>query len=174
MSNVTGTIVFTDIVGFTEFTARYGDDRALELLERQEELVRSALPDGSRIVKQLGDGLLLFYDDVELALRTSLALVEQYTTESSSSGLPLWVRTGVHFGHPRRRGDDLIGHDVNLAARVADLAGPNEVLLTADALAEVSSPADLSFVELGPVYVKGIPDAIGLYRAQRLDATARH
>jgi len=167
VSDGAGAIVFTDIVGFTEFTANFGDDRALALLERQEELVRAALPTGARIVKQLGDGLLLFFPHMVDALSTCLALTEQYGKESTVE-LPLWVRTGMHFGEPRRRGDDLIGHDVNLAARVADLAGPGEVLATADAVAAAPTVAGVSFAELGPVFVKGIPDAVRLYRAEPL------
>jgi class 3 adenylate cyclase len=159
-----GAVVFTDLVGFTEFTARFGDDRALALVERQEALVREALPAEARIVKQLGDGLLLFFADVGDALSTCLALAERYAEESTVD-VPLWVRTGLHFGEPRRRGDDLIGHDVNLAARVADLAGPGEILVTADAVAAVPA-GRASFTELGPVFVKGIPDAVRLFRVE--------
>ena len=49
-----GTVVFTDIVGFTEYTALRGDDEALALLALQERLVREALPPRARIVKELG------------------------------------------------------------------------------------------------------------------------
>ena len=56
-----GAVAFTDIVGFTEFCAVRGDDEALALLSLQERLVRNALPPGARIVKELGDGLLLWF-----------------------------------------------------------------------------------------------------------------
>ena len=58
-----GAIVFTDIVGFTELTNEHGDDVALALLERQEVLVHELLPECGRVVKELGDGLLLWFDD---------------------------------------------------------------------------------------------------------------
>jgi adenylate cyclase len=167
VATTTGAIVFTDIVGFTEFTAEFGDERALALVERQEELVRRALPDDARIVKQLGDGLLLFFPGVDGALSTCIELVEQFAAESSMD-LPLWARTGLHYGCPKRRGDDLIGHDVNLAARIADLAAPGEVLVSADAVEEVTGTTPVRFTELGPVFVKGIPDAVRLFRAEPL------
>ena len=63
VATVTGTIVFTDIVGFTQLTDEHGDDLALTMLERQEEIVRRELPDTGRIVKELGDGLMLWFDD---------------------------------------------------------------------------------------------------------------
>ena len=56
-TTLAGTIVFTDIVGFTQLTDEHGDDLALTLLERQEQLVRRTLPDTARVVKELGDGL---------------------------------------------------------------------------------------------------------------------
>ena len=67
-ADVWGAIVFTDIVGFTEFTALEGDEQALELLHTQERLVNDALPTGRHVVKELGDGLLLWFPDVAGAL----------------------------------------------------------------------------------------------------------
>jgi adenylate cyclase len=160
-----GAIVFSDLVGFTEFTAQFGDEQALALVDRQEQLVLESLPDGARVVKQLGDGLLLFFEEVDRALDTCLDLADRYANETTSE-LPLWVRTGLHYGCPKRRGDDLIGHDVNLTARIADLAAPGEVLLSADAVAQLPSTPRVRFVELGPVFVKGIPDAVRLFRAE--------
>ena len=58
-TSVQGAVVFTDLVGFTEYTAIQGDDAAVALLPTQEEIVQRKLPDGARIVKELGDGLML-------------------------------------------------------------------------------------------------------------------
>src|SRR4249919_1890126 len=108
---VAGVIVFTDLVGFTEFTAVRGDDAALALLAVQERLVTAALPRGARIVKELGDGLLLYFPDSASALRTGLTLQEAFEQETAATGLPLWVRMGMHAGHALQRGVDLVGHD---------------------------------------------------------------
>lgn len=161
-----GTVVFTDIVGFTEFTALRGDGEALTMLSTQERLVREELPEGARIVKELGDGLLLWFPDACDALRTILRLQERFEAESTETLLPLWVRAGMHSGRQSRRGDDLVGHDVNVAARVVDVAGPGEVLLSDATLQQISGRLpDVSFEELGPVMMKGIPDPVRLYRA---------
>ena len=165
-----GTVVFTDIVGFTEYTALRGDEEAVALLSAQERLVRKALPTGARIVKELGDGLLLWFPDACAALDTSLHLQQQFEKEAAEAMLPLGVRMGMHSGRQTRRGDDLIGHDVNLAARVVDVAGPGEVLLSDATRAEIESKLpDVSFEELGPVVMKGIPAPVPLYRALRPD-----
>lgn len=161
-----GTVVFTDIVGFTEFTALRGDDDALTMLSTQERLVREELPEGARIVKELGDGLLLWFADACDALRTILRLQLRFEAESSETMLPLWVRAGMHSGRQSLRGDDLVGHDVNVAARVVDVAGPGEVLLSDATLRQIADRLpEVSFEELGPVMMKGIPDPVRLYRA---------
>ena len=162
-----GTVVFTDIVGFTEFTALRGDEEALQLLSTQERLVREVLPPGARIVKELGDGMLLWFPDACEAVATALNLQERFDQESGESLLPLWVRFGMHSGRQTLRGSDLVGHDVNVAARVVDVAGPGEVLLSDATLAQVQGRLPgVAFEELGPVVMKGIPQPVRLYRAQ--------
>ena len=161
-----GTVVFTDIVGFTEYTALRGDEEALALLSTQERLVQEALPADARIVKELGDGLLLWFPDACAALETSLRLQERFEQQSAEATAPLWVRVGIHSGQQRRRGDDLVGHDVNVASRVVDVAGPGEVLLSDATRSEIDDELpNVSFEELGPVVMKGIPDPVRLYRA---------
>jgi class 3 adenylate cyclase len=87
---VQGTVVFTDLVGFTEFNALRGDEEALELLATQERLVLEMLPPEGRIVKELGDGLLLWFPDACEALQTAIRLQERF--EQVGSRLP-----GVEF-----------------------------------------------------------------------------
>ena len=164
MNTVTGAIVFTDIVGFTHFNEERGDDIALALLERKEKLVRDALPDSGRVVKELGDGLLLWFEDACDALRTCVALQANFEREATDD-LPLWVRMGLHWGCPRRRGDDIVGHDVNLAARIVELAGPGEVLCSSAAAAAAGAVPGICFEELGPVFVRGLDDPVPLLRA---------
>jgi adenylate cyclase len=161
-AGVVGTIVFTDLVGFTEFTALRGDAEALDLLATQERVVASALPPDSRVVKELGDGLLLWFPLPRPALEATLTVLTTFEDEGGGLG----VRAGMHHGHALLRGDDLVGHDVNLASRIADLAGPGEVLLSDSARLAMGPPPDgVGFEELGPVVMKGIPEPVRLWRA---------
>src|SRR3990172_12162578 len=165
---VPGAIVFTDIAGFTEFTAVRGDEAALELLALQERLVHEEMDDLGRIVKELGDGLMLWLDDPCRAVTVALALQERFDREATAGELPLWVRMGVHYGQPARRGDDLVGHDVNVASRIVELAAPGEVLASEAAVRRIADGLpDVTFEEVGPVVMKGIPAPIALYRALR-------
>ncbi len=162
-----GAIAFTDIVGFTEFTAEQGDAGALAVLDRQEQIVRETLPADARVVKELGDGLLLWFPEAEAGLGACLELQERFEGAASDE-MPLWVRIGMHWGCPTPRGDDLIGNDVNLAARIVDMAGPGELLVSEDVRAQVADGREgVRFEELGPVVMKGIPEPVGLFRAWR-------
>jgi adenylate cyclase len=168
VDTVEGAIVFTDLAGFTEFTALRGDAAALELLALQDRLVREAIGDRGRIVKDMGDGLMLWFDDPCHAVETALTLQERFDSESNADDLPLWVRIGVHYGRPARRGDDLIGHDVNLASRIVDIAAPGEVLVSEAATRQVEETLSyVAFEEVGPVLMKGIPAPVAIYRAVR-------
>ena len=165
---VQGAIVFTDLVGFTEFTALSGDEAALALLAAQDRVVSETLPADAWVVKELGDGLLLFFPDSVAAVRTGLALQESLDAESDATGLPLWIRVGLHAGQARRRGDDLVGHDVNVAARHRRSGRAGRGAGVAARAAEVDDRIPgVSFDELGPVVMKGIPEPIRLWRASR-------
>jgi len=173
---LTGAVAFTDICGFTEFTAVRGDADALTLLTTQERLVRACLPEDARVVKELGDGLLLWFAEADAALATTLDMQDAFRAEATATELPLWVRIGLHWGQQTRRGDDLIGHDVNIASRVADVAGPAEVVITDALLAQLMSTADVADLEvdeLGPVVMRGLPDPVRLFRVARAEEPAQ-
>ena len=166
MASVTGAIVFTDLVGFTEFTATSGDEEAVRLLGVQDHIVTSLLPDDARIVKELGDGLMIFFPGACGAVTTMLDVLDAFSASAERDEMPLWVRVGAHWGCPTVRGADLVGHDANVAARVADVAAPGE-LLVSEALVGADSHGGVAFDEVGPVMMKGLPEAVQLFRAER-------
>jgi adenylate cyclase len=164
---VTGTVVFTDIVGFTAFTEEAGDDEAVAVLATQEAAVSSLLPPDARIVKELGDGMMLWFPDAVSAISTAVALQSRLDDTEIGDGFPLWLRIGAHAGTQTRRRDDLVGHDVNVAARIVDLAGPREVLVS-EATRRAAEPdlGGVAFVEMGPVFVKGLSEPVWIHRAE--------
>jgi adenylate cyclase len=164
---VAGVVAFTDLVGYTTYTALRGDAEAVALLSAQERIVTDSLPRDARVVKELGDGLLLFFAAASSAIASGLVLQRRFEQAAEDGEFPLWVRIGMHWGRPVPRGEDLVGHDVNVAARIVDVAAPGELLCShATVSAAGANLEGIDFVELGPVVMKGIPEPVELFRAE--------
>ncbi len=93
-----------------------------------------------RIVKELGDGLLLFFPSPDAAVSSCVSILEGFERAEAADEMPLWVRVGLHRGRPSPRGDDLVGHDVNVAARIVDIAAPGELLCSGTLLDAADAP----------------------------------
>ena len=133
-------IVFVDVAGFTSFTAEKGDDVAVGLLNRLDALIRDAVaPAKGEVVKSLGDGFLIAFPSASQAVRGAIAIRDAVDkARSSADDFPLHLRTAVHAGEPLVEQDDLLGHDVNLTARLLDHCEPDEIIVSeaAKSLAE--------------------------------------
>lgn len=164
---IEGAVLFTDLVGFTAYNEAAGDDAAVRVLDVQTVLAAKAVADhdGARIVKELGDGLLLWFGAPAAGLAGALAIHGSVRAARSDGLLPLAMRMGLHYGEVTLRGDDLVGSTVNTAARIVALAGPGEILVSedvADACGDLTEGPPLEPV--GPIRVKGLRDPIWLHR----------
>lgn len=162
-----GSIVFTDLVGFTEYNDAVGDHAAAEVLDRQSEMVAHVLSTckGGRLVKEIGDGLMLAFDSPVEALDAAVCILRSVEQTRADGAFPLAIRMGMHYGEAVVRGEDLIGHTVNVAARVAALAGPGELLVSDSVLGAAGGHRPgATLAPIGPVRVKGVHDPIWLHR----------
>ncbi|MCB0866736.1 MAG: adenylate/guanylate cyclase domain-containing protein [Solirubrobacterales bacterium] len=124
------TIVFTDLVRFSDWALEAGDTAATELLRQVDRQVTPALTDrGGRVVKRLGDGLMATFLEPEAAVDAVLDAQEAIAAVDVLGERPL-MRAGAHHGQPRRVGRDYLGVDVNIAARVAQAAKGDELLVS--------------------------------------------
>ncbi len=123
-------IVFTDLAGFSTWALDAGDTMAVELLRRIAKAVEPVVTaHGGKVIKRLGDGLMAVFPEPEGAVAAALESREAVRAVSIAGHTPR-LRAGVHVGRPRMLGGDYLGVDVNIAARVAAAAGPDEVLIT--------------------------------------------
>jgi adenylate cyclase len=159
-------ILFTDLVGFSDWALDAGDSRAVELLRRigAETEPVIARHDG-RIVKRLGDGLMAVFDQPAAAVEAALETCEAVAA-IEVDGLDPRQRAGVHLGRPRRLGADYFGVDVNVAARVADAAGPGQVLVS-QAARDRLDDAELQLRRRWRLKAKGAPKDLDVYAATR-------
>src|SRR5690606_22980927 len=122
----------------------YGDSRAVAMLGLFENLVRTAVEGHAPPVKWIGDEVMLSFPEPKLAIR---ALGRLLTSCREEPRLPL-TRTAVHHGPVIRRGGDLFGSTVNIAARLAALARPGQ-LLASQPVASVAAAEGIATRDLG-------------------------
>jgi adenylate cyclase len=124
----TPTFLFADLVGYTAVTEVRGDAAAADLArEFRRTMCALSRDHGARQVKSMGDGVMIWIGDAGAAVSLAAAALER--VGSHPDLLP--VRLGVHTGPAVRRGGDWYGSAVNVAARLADRARPNEALISA-------------------------------------------
>ncbi|WCB39565.1 adenylate/guanylate cyclase domain-containing protein [Gordonia polyisoprenivorans] len=156
------TILFTDLVAFSTWALAAGDDQVLRLLREvntaTEQVVRQH---GGRIVKNLGDGVMAMFTDPDeaiVAAYESIGAVSALTID----GYRPQLRAGLHTGTPRAVGDDFVGVDVNIAARVAGAAGAGELLIS-DATLESVDPQRYARRRRRRFKAKGVPRELTVY-----------
>lgn len=153
-------IMFTDIVDFTKATEAGGDKAATKLLDAHDAVVETYVRRGKgRIVKSLGDGSMAVFSDPAEAVRAALGILESVRDLPPIRGWKLRVRIGIDVGKPSRRGDDYIGHTVNLAARLTRRARAGEALVTDQVHQTLKKlDGDAYWERRGEVKVKGVAD----------------
>jgi adenylate cyclase len=118
-----GTFVFADLAGYTALTARWGDEIAAEVAIALADIARElADQHGGRLVKSMGDSVMLRTATAESGVRLGIALAQ--------AAPALRARVGIHCGTAVEHGGDFFGLAVNLAARLAAQAAPGEVLVS--------------------------------------------
>jgi adenylate cyclase len=150
-------IAFLDISGFTALTEEHGDEAAAALFGALEELVEAgARRHGGKIVKRLGDGVMLYFADPAQAVAAARELV----TGAAAAGLPP-ARVGIDSGRVVSREGDYYGRTVNVAARIVERARPGDVLVT-ESVAALTNGLE----EAGPAELKGLREPVMLFRAR--------
>jgi class 3 adenylate cyclase len=149
---VLATVLFTDIVDSTVRAVELGDARWRELLERHDELAETEVVRfGGAIADFTGDGLLASFEGPARAVRCAFALRDRLRM------LGLEMRAGLHTGEVERRGEDIAGIGVHIAARVLALAGAGEILVSRT-VRDLATGSGLTFIERGTHMLKGVPD----------------
>ncbi len=160
-------IVFADVVDFTGYTARNGDEAALDLLGDLRKLVERAARSGKgEVIKHMGDGFLLIFPSASQAIRASLALNDSLDRLHSDRDL-IKMRIVAHEGSPTITEDDIFGNDVNIAAHLMDNCRPGSVLVSDRAKDHAERRLKkVTFDRRRKVKVQGVADKIEVWRAE--------
>lgn len=155
------TVAFIDIAGFSAIADVYGDAAALDVLEVFESMVRDALSGYEPPIKWIGDEAMLSFPEPDTAIQVLGTLLQACRKESR---LPL-TRAGLNHGPVIRRAGDLFGSTVNIAARIAALASPGQLLAT-QPVAEAAIARGILVRDLGMVALRSVAGEVPLYEIE--------
>lgn len=151
------TLMFTDIVGSTETAVSKGDLRFGDLMEVHHAAVRDELERyRGEEINTAGDGFLAAFDGPARAIRCALAIREALAAAGIS------IRIGLHTGECGVRHSNLVGIALHIAARVAEKASPDAVLVS-QTVKDLVAGSGFIFEDAGPHQLKGLPDKWHLY-----------
>jgi adenylate cyclase len=154
-------IAFADLAGYTRLTEEAGEQEAVDVVERFVSSVENTLPDDARIVKTIGDEVMVVGSDPPALADWAVGFQSVY------GDLRPAPRIGIHAGPALYRDGDYYGRAVNLAARVGARAGGGEVLVTRAVVA--AAGRHLAFDHVGEVKLKGFDEATELFLARQAE-----
>ena len=152
-------IVFSDIVGYSALTSENEDD-ALTMMSVFHRIARRAAEQAKgRLVKTMGDGVIMEFKDAAKAVAASQQLVASFRDTCEPLGLPEGrLRTGIHFGEvAKRRDGDLFGDTVNIASRLESEAEPGQIVLSQAAADQLDG---VELEDLGEQKLKNVPEPV--------------
>jgi adenylate cyclase len=151
-------IAFADLAGYTRLTEEAGEEEAVDIVERFVESVEVTLPDDARVIKTIGDAVMVVGADAAALVDWAVGF------QALNAGQRPRPRIGIHSGDALYRDGDYYGRAVNLASRVGARAAGGEVLVTREV---VQAAGDhLAFEPIGEVKLKGFRDATDLFLAR--------
>lgn len=157
---VLATVLFTDIVGSTEQTSAMGDRKWVDLLAAHNDLAKREIDRfRGRAIKSTGDGILATFDGPGRAVHCAQAI------SSRVNDLGIKVRAGLHTGECELMGADIGGIAVVIAARVASLAGADEVMVSST-VKDLVAGSGIEFEDKGSHALKGVPEEWRLFLAR--------
>ncbi|WP_261336658.1 adenylate/guanylate cyclase domain-containing protein [Rhizobium leguminosarum] len=161
LATAPATVAFIDIAGFSAIADVYGDAAALDVLEVFESMVRDALTGYEPPIKWIGDEAMLSFPEPDTAIQVLGSLLQACRKEPR---LPL-TRTGLNHGPVVRRAGDLFGSTINVAARIAALAAPGQLLAT-QPVAEAAVARGILVRDLGMVALRSVAGEVPLYEIE--------
>jgi adenylate cyclase len=151
-------IAFADLAGYTRLTEEAGEEEAVDVVERFVESVEDTLPEEARVIKTIGDEVMIVGADPGALVDWAVGF------QALNTGRRPAPRIGVHAGDTLYRDGDYYGRAVNLAARVGARAAGGEVLVTEPVVH--AAGGHLAFEPIGEVKLKGFTEATELYLAR--------
>jgi class 3 adenylate cyclase len=159
-------IVFTDLVGSSEYFARQGDAAGMALVARHNELLFPVVTSaGGRVIKTIGDSIMATFENLGQAVRAAWAMQQTLANANISAreNEQIRIRIGVHYGLVYEKDGDVFGDAVNMAARVEAMAGAGQILVSRVVHDLLRADPYVKVRSVGPMELKGSPEPIELF-----------
>jgi adenylate cyclase len=161
-------VAFADLVGFTRIGEDVPPDELGRVADRLEALASERVEPPVRVVKTIGDAVMLVAPDAPPMVESVLALVE--AADAEGEDFPQ-LRAGLASGPALSRAGDWYGRPVNLASRVTGRARPGSVLVTTE-VRDAARNRALNYSFAGEKRLKGVREPVPLFRVRRTDSTS--
>ena len=158
-------VMFADVAGSTAMYENMGDDLARERISKAlNALISISNRFGGNLVKTIGDEILVYFTDVDMAVYAAQSIQETMEDDRSPETIGVSIRIGMQYGSTILENDDIFGDTVNVAARVASMAKARQILCTQE-IAFMVKNADLSnnMRPYDRLRVKGKNDQLDVY-----------
>jgi TolB-like protein/class 3 adenylate cyclase len=167
-------IMAIDVVGYSRLMGEDEAGTALSVREHREAARPIVAGFGGRVVKTMGDGLLLEFPSVVAAVECAVAIQKLMVERNAATPGPKRIvyRIGVNLGDVLIEGDDILGEGVNIAARLEAICEPGGVLVSSTAHDHVRGKIDAEFVDLGEKALKNIARPVRAYAVKIGSASA--
>jgi class 3 adenylate cyclase len=154
----TVTILFCDMVDYAGLTERLGDRASREVLHEHHRIVREAVArHGGREISVQGDGFMVAFGGAARALRCGVDIQNAFESYIPPAGPErIAVHIGIHTGDATSEGDDVLGHTVIVASRLADVAAPGEILVSSLSEQLVAGSGEFEFTAHREIPLKGL------------------
>lgn len=163
------TIAFVDLTGSVSVFETLGNDRATKAVTKLTTWIGSmGLNNGGKVVKMLGDGVLLSFTNNAVAVETMAQIQQEHARRVAQwpDRLKLMMQIGLARGQVIQVDGDCFGDAVNMASRLSDLAGPEQILASDSVIRDLRPRAGVRSRSLGPIRIKGKAEPCEVFRIE--------
>ncbi len=163
------TIAFVDLTGSVSVFETLGNDRATKAVTKLTQWIGSVgQENGGQVVKMLGDGVLLSFTNNPMAVNATIQIQQEHAKRAAQwpNRLKLMMQIGIARGQVVQVDGDCFGDAVNVASRLSDLAGPEQILVTDAVIRQLGPRNGVRSRSLGPMRIKGRAEPCEVFRIE--------
>lgn len=161
------TVLFTDITGSTDFFKSYGNVAGRQMLHQHESIVSNTITEfGGTVVKNIGDSVMGYFLEPRETVKAAITIQEKFHSynRKTTSESQIHIRIGIHFGEGIVEDRDIFGDVVNVASKLTNLAGGDEIFISQELFTEIQNLTKTRFDLIDVSDINGTPQGLTVYK----------